>query len=77
MRNLWNGIVNWVAALVGAIGGAPHPMVATDDVGARSRDAGQSAEDAPEGEGSWADDARPQPDAEAPRPDEEPHQRHH
>ncbi|HET8868759.1 MAG TPA: hypothetical protein VFM87_10555 [Agrococcus sp.] len=32
MRNLWNGIVNWVAALFAAYGGAPHPMVATDDV---------------------------------------------
>lgn len=32
MRNLWNGIVNWVAALFAAHGGAPHPMVATDDV---------------------------------------------
>ena len=32
MRTICNGIVNWVAALVGALAGAPHPMVATDDV---------------------------------------------
>ncbi|WP_413318604.1 hypothetical protein AA0Z99_00970 [Agrococcus sp. 1P02AA] len=68
MRNLWNGIVNWVAALVGAIGGAPHPMVATDDLGPRSRDAGQPSD---------GEHERPQPAAEVPGPDEDPerHQR--
>ncbi|SFS06516.1 hypothetical protein SAMN04487783_0839 [Agrococcus baldri] len=31
MRNLWDAIVNWVAALFAAGTGAPHPMIATDD----------------------------------------------
>ncbi|GAA1425261.1 hypothetical protein [Agrococcus citreus] len=30
MRNLFNGVVNWIAALFAANGGAPHPIVATD-----------------------------------------------
>ena len=38
MRNLWNGVVNWIAALLASSAGAPHPMVATDDTGAPQRD---------------------------------------
>jgi hypothetical protein len=34
MRNAWNAAVNWIAALFASSAGAPHPMVATDDVGA-------------------------------------------
>lgn len=30
MRNVWNGIVNWIVALLAASTGAPHPMIATD-----------------------------------------------
>lgn len=33
MRNLWNAVVNWVAALVAASAGTPHPIVGTDDTG--------------------------------------------
>lgn len=33
MRNAWNAIVNWIAALFASSAGAPHPIVATDDVG--------------------------------------------
>jgi hypothetical protein len=33
MRNVIGAIVNWVAALFAANGGAPHPMVATDPSG--------------------------------------------
>ncbi|WP_277603913.1 hypothetical protein [Agrococcus sp. ARC_14] len=31
MRNLFSTVVNWFAALFAANGGAPHPIVATDD----------------------------------------------
>ncbi|ERG64814.1 hypothetical protein L332_10195 [Agrococcus pavilionensis RW1] len=31
MRNAWNAVVNWIAALFASSAGAPHPMVATDD----------------------------------------------
>lgn len=33
MRNAWNAVVNWIAALFASSAGAPHPMVATDDIG--------------------------------------------
>ncbi|MGC5076870.1 hypothetical protein [Agrococcus sp. DT81.2] len=30
MRNLFSGVVNWIAALFAVNGGAPHPIVSTD-----------------------------------------------
>lgn len=33
MRNPFNAIVNWVAALLASGSGAPHPIVATDPPG--------------------------------------------
>lgn len=47
MRSLWNGIVNGIAGLFAANGGAPHPIVATDDVGPAERGPNRS-DDAPQ-----------------------------
>lgn len=33
MRTLVSTVVNWIAALFAATGGAPHPIVATDPKG--------------------------------------------
>ncbi|WP_281168359.1 hypothetical protein [Agrococcus lahaulensis] len=33
MRNAWNAVVNWIAALFASSAGAPHPIVSTDDTG--------------------------------------------
>lgn len=33
VRNAWNAVVNWIAALFASSAGAPHPIVSTDDTG--------------------------------------------
>jgi hypothetical protein len=33
VRNAWNAVVNWMAALLASSAGAPHPIVATDGDG--------------------------------------------